>query len=83
MYHVFLSLEQGLNAKRFLAADINRMVIYNLNPNPWIFGTVTERDFREKIPKHRNIDAMLCLGIFPENALGDGPAFRIFSKIHG
>ena len=50
-------------------------------PYPWIFGTVTERDFRKKIPKHGNIYKMMqccALDFFPENALGDGPAFWIF-----
>ena len=45
------------------------------------FGTVTERAFRKKIPKHRNIykwhNGALWI-FFPQNALGDGPAFWIF-----
>ena len=61
--------------------------LYNqiqFNPYPWILGTVTERHFR-KNPKHRNIQMMQrCdLDFFPRNALGDGPAFWIFSRILG
>ena len=38
-----------------------------------IFGTVTERDFREKTKaqKHIQIDAMHCSGFFVENALDE------------
>ena len=50
-----------------------------------IFGTVTERDFRKnsKAREHIQNDATLCFGFFLENALGNGPAFWIFSKIRG
>ena len=50
------------------------------------FGTVTERDFRKKIQSKETYtnDATLRSGYFlPRNALGDGPAFWIFSGIHG
>ena len=30
--------------------------------------------------KHIQIDTMLCSGFFPQNALGDGPAFWFFSS---
>ena len=46
-----------------------------------LFGTVTERHLRKKIPKHGNIYKMMqrcALDFFPQNALGDGPAFWIF-----
>ena len=45
------------------------------------FGTITERDFREKNPQHRNIYKLIqccALDFFPQNTLGDGPAFWIF-----
>ena len=44
-------------------------------------GTVTERVFREKIQSTETYinDTTLRSGFFPENALGDGPAFWIFS----
>ena len=54
-----------------------------LDPYPWIFGTVTERNFRNeksKAQKHIQIDSMLRSGFFfPQNTLGGhGPAFWIF-----
>ena len=50
------------------------------------FGTVTERAFRKKNPKHKNIykSSQCCaLDFFPQNTLGDGPTFWIFSRIQG
>ena len=44
-----------------------------------VFVTVNGRTFRGK-PKHRNIYKLMqyfALNIFPDNALGDGPAFWI------
>ena len=58
-----------------------------------IFGTVTERGFRKKSKTWEHIlymiyvyDKMMqryALNFFPQSALGDGPAFWIFSRIHG
>ena len=45
------------------------------------FGTVAERVFWKKNPKHRNIYKSIhcCAPDFsPQNTLGDGPAFWIF-----
>ena len=44
------------------------------------FGTVTERDFRKKIQSTETYTngTTLRFGFFPQNALGDGPAFWIF-----
>ena len=45
------------------------------------FGTVAERVFWKKNPKHRNIykSSQCCaLDFFSENTLGDGPAFWTF-----
>ena len=49
------------------------------------FGTVAERVFWKKNPKHRNIykSSQCCaLDFFSQITLGDGPAFGFFSKIH-
>ena len=46
-----------------------------------MFGTVTKRNFREKIhcTETYKIDAILHSGFFlSENALGDGPVFWVF-----
>ena len=50
-----------------------------------LFGTVTERDFRKKIQSMGTYTngTTLCSGFFPQNAFADGPAFWIFSRIHG
>ena len=42
-----------------------------------IFGTFTERDWRENIPKHGMQRFALD---FPGNTLGDGPSFWIFGS---
>ena len=44
------------------------------------FGTITERDFRKKIPKHKNIYKWCnaVLGIFSAKRARYGPAFSIF-----
>ena len=43
-----------------------------------IFGSSTEHDFREHIQSTKILnDATLRSGFFPQNALGDGPAFWI------
>ena len=49
------------------------------------FGTITERDFREKIPNHGNIHKMIqrcALDFFPQNALGDS-ILDFFFRING
>ena len=63
-----------------------------LNPYPWILGknpkggTITERVFRKKIQSTGTYtnwcNATLWI-FFPQNTLGHGPAFWIFSRIHG
>ena len=50
------------------------------------FGTITERDFRKKNSKtweHIQNDSTLRSGFFPQNALGDDPAFWIFFQDSG
>ena len=56
-----------------------------INPYPWIFGTVTERNFR-KNQKHENINKTMqrfALDIRPEKRARW--RFRVldFSRIHG
>ena len=55
----------------------HRIIIY---PNPGIFGTVTERNFWKINPKGtytKCCKATLWICVL-ENALGAGPAFRVF-----
>ena len=50
------------------------------------FETVTKRAFRKKKSKaqeHIQMMQRCALDFFPRNALGDGPAFWIFFRIHG
>ena len=60
---------------------LSTITVTLIRPYPWIFGSVNEHALREKIQSKETYtnDAMPRVGFCLKVALGDGPAFWIFS----
>ena len=72
--------EKGANLKWY--GPISEEICHAEQKYMPFFGPSVISEKKSKAQKHIQNDSMLRFGFFPQNTLGDGPAFCFFSKIH-